>query len=408
MPTIPLDDPRNRGKLEEAVRLIHEHGTAHFAFLATGISSATLQHRYNAAKRLGLVEPEEGMEVRAVSVNDRSGERRISYAPPRGPVVADTERVIHGTTHIAADGRLIQAWPKMTRERYNLLLAEAIGAAAKEAVPQPTPPAPRAHSTGRVNVIAYYDAHIGGRSWGRETGENYDLDIAEKTIDAASDGVHAELIPAERALIIWGGDNIHAADDTWQTPANRHILQGDDRIFKVAQVVLRVVKRTILRALETHDLVDVDFHRGNHDEHSARMIGLALAEAFAREPRVNLHVPAGDFSYRRYGSNLIMSSHGDKVKLKDFPLLMAVERPDDWSRTTTRHVYVGHEHRQKLEDVQSVLCMRMPPIAARDGYAAGRGLHSVRGVLARSYDFERGYRGEVFERIDYSAEREAA
>lgn len=409
MPTPPLSDEA----AAEALRAYKKAGTYTGAGDLLGLNEATVRRRIKTAVARGFDpdNPPAGFEVaRVTTTEDRDGNvrsRSISSRPERGPVVVDPSKPFRGTVHVDSEGRLIQAWPRPAGPPGPEEWLTAICEAVKETAPQPTPPPPTATVAGRINVIPYFDAHFGGRSWGKETGEDYDLTIAEQAVDDVSERVHAGLPSAETALVVWGGDNLHARDDTWQTPANRHILQGDDRIFKVARTALRAMKRTVLRALRSHQRVDVVIHRGNHDEESARMLGLALIEAFAHDERVTIYVPEGHFFFKRYGTNLIATAHGDTAKLKDMPLLLAVERPDDWAKANTRHAIVGHFHKARLEDIQSVWCMVSPPLAARDAYAASHGWHSIRGVKALTYDLADGYEGETFRRIRYEAKATA-
>lgn len=438
MPTPPLDSE----VCEEVVRRLRVHldaglplwsrggGTpsaaaaaARDAFADGWVDTpATFQGRVRSAVRQGFlgefVVPGQplppGLEVHETGVrigaDGRVQSRSIKARQSAGPAFAmpPGHRVKGVSALVDGEGRERARWIK-TGSAEEAFDPEAFAAGLRAALQEREPAPPivppqEAAASGKHNLIPYFDAHIGGKSWAPETGENYDLAIAERVIDETSAAIHAALPVARSATVLWGGDNMHARDDTWETPANRHRLQGDSRIFKVGHVTLRAIRRTVKRALATHQHVDVVILRGNHDEESARMVGLAVMVAFEDDPRVTVHVPAGNFWGKRYGRNLIFANHGDAGKLERLPLQVAVEMPDDWAAATAaRHIVLGHQHRAKLEDIQSVWCMVMPPICARDAYAASLGLHSVRGVKALTYDLEAGYDGETFRRIHYGA-----
>jgi len=394
-------------ELENAVATVRRHPTYQAAADALGIPVTTLKSRLKIASRRGLdlSVPPEGFEVASVVVREKDGQetgRTVHARPEREPYgVREGHAIKAESALLDADGRLVQRWIK-TREDADLgeALLRAIQEAAAETIPQPTPAAPDTYHDRLLNVTGFADMHIGLLSWGKETGEDFDLGIAERAIDDIGAKLYAALPKAGRCIVAFTGDNVHAKDDAWRTNSG-HELDGDGRHFKVLRVALRIMRREVLRALAHHVFVDVVVLRGNHEEGIARALGLALDAAFEQEHRVNVHVPEGDFWKHRFGTNLFVFNHFDKVDLKRLPLSIAVQYPVDWGETTSRHIIGGHFHAAKMEDIESVWCWTLPSMCARDSWIAGKNRHAVRGIRGLTFHEHDGYDGEVFRRMDF-------
>ena len=82
--------------------------------------------------------------------------------------------------------------------------------------------------------------------------------------------------------------------------------------------------------------------------------------------------------------------HGDKVKMADLPLLMAVDRPEDWGATVYRHISTGHIHHDVVKEVQGVRVESLRTLAAKDPYHALKGYRSLRDTRAAVYHREFG------------------
>jgi hypothetical protein len=131
----------------------------------------------------------------------------------------------------------------------------------------PITPEP-AHSM--ADLLAVYplgDPHFGLYSWAKETGEDFDLEIAKRLTLGAVDRLVQSAPPAETAILLPLGDIFHMDDQTNQTPAHRHQLDADGRFPKVLGVGIAVFRHAALRLLEKHKKVVIRFVGGNHDPH---------------------------------------------------------------------------------------------------------------------------------------------
>jgi hypothetical protein len=237
----------------------------------------------------------------------------------------------------------------------------------------------------RDDLLAVYpmgDPHLGMLSWGRETGADFDLPIAERQLVGAVDHLVDLMPPAHRALIINLGDFFHTDSQANETARSHHQLDVDSRWAKILAVGIRTMKRTIERALTKHDEVTVICEIGNHDDHSAVMLALCLEQYYAREPRVRIDTSPAKFHWYRFDKNLIGTTHG-LVKMTALAEIMAADRPEDWGETEHRYWYTGHVHHDRaIESRGGVLIESVRTLAARDSYAAGSGFRSGQDMKA--------------------------
>lgn len=184
---------------------------------------------------------------------------------------------------------------------------------------------------------------------------------------------------------------MHANDSSALTPAHKNRLDVDKRGFSYALLrCARAWQYVIERALEKHKTVHVWFLRGNHDEDAAEAIKVILALYFERDPRVVIDLSPAVFRYLRFGKNLFGAHHGDKVKMADLPLLMAVDRPEDWGQTVYRYITTGHIHHDVVKEVQGVRVESLRTLAPKDPYHNFKGYRALRDTRAVAYHAEYG------------------
>lgn len=271
---------------------------------------------------------------------------------------------------------LVGQWVKTKAEeeaRYQALLdAMSHIADAWQGKADPVP-APAHLNDELLCVYPFGDPHIGMHAWSDEAGDNFDLKIAERNICAAVDQLVAGAPPARRALLVWLGDNQHTDNPTNRTARSGHALDVDGRWPKVLRVTVRAARRSIDRALEKHEHVNVIIEIGNHDDCSSIMLALCLEQYYEREPRVTIDTSPAKFHWYRFGQNLIGVTHGDTVKLNQLPAIMACDRKQDWGETEHRYWYTGHVHHDSLQEFPGCVVETFRTLAPKDAWAAAAG-----------------------------------
>lgn len=274
-----------------------------------------------------------------------------------------------------ADGEVKLRWIKSASDAETRLiqLRDAILEIGEEIPRAKKAKAPRGTNEDLLCVYPIGDPHIGMHAWGLETGQDFDLKIAERNIVIALDKLVDLAPPAKHALVINAGDFFHADNAEAMTARGKHHLDVDTRWAKVLAVGVRIMRWIIDRTLEKHEHVTVICEIGNHDDHSAQMLALCLALYYEREPRVTIDTSPSKFHWYRFGKNLIGTTHGDTVKLPHLPALMACDRPQDWGETEHRYWYVGHVHHDQLKEYPGCIVETFRTLAPKDAWHAAHG-----------------------------------
>lgn len=205
--------------------------------------------------------------------------------------------------------------------------------------------APRAE---HLLEIALYDAHFGLLAWAKETGEDYDLKIAEQRFIAAVEDLLARARGCTPELILFpiGNDFFHVNNPENVTPAAHHVLDVDGRLAKVIEAGQIALIRAI-EACAAGAPVQVLWIPGNHDPQTSYFLCRILAAWFRNHKGVTVDVTPSPRKYVRYGCTLLGFTHGNEERHADLPGIMAGERKQDWSEARHYEWHVGHVHRKR-------------------------------------------------------------
>jgi hypothetical protein len=266
----------------------------------------------------------------------------------------------------------------------------ALAEALKEVKPLAPVRAPRGTLADKLAIYPWGDPHFGQYSWSEETGDDYDLNIAQQLHFSAVDQLVARTIPAKQAMLVSVGDTTHGDDSTNQTPASKHNLDVDTRWRKVLRTTVMTFERCIQRLLEHHSEVDVIIVPGNHDPHAAAAIVTGLEMLYRRNRRVRINVSPSKFLYHRFGKCLIGVTHGDTCKLEKLGELMAADRREDWGQTEHHHWFTGHWHHKKFFEGPDWTAEVLRTLAGKDAWAASNAYRSRRDMQSVVFDMEHG------------------
>lgn len=359
---------------QEAVDAYAKYGTHEAAAEALGISRGAFANRLRAGIRAGLDEA-------------------IVHPAPQG------HRVKGVSTLYGPDGEIHAQWvkTKVDEPPVEEIVAQ-IKAAFDEfdakSVLSVTDGAWNANE-GFATVYPIADWHIGLLAWHKETGEDWDLTIAQEVIKQAMTRLIEASPATEQAVVLGLGDLLHSDGYENTTAKSKNLLDVDGRWPKVLRAATELLIYTIELALRKHGRVLVRILPGNHDEESAIAVTLALSLYYANNDRVTVDTDPGRFWWWSWGTTLLGATHGDKAKMKDLPLLMATRNPVAWGKSKFRSIYTGHIHTDTGHEVGGVKVESFQTPAAPDawhsqmGYGAGRSvtsitIHKEQGEVARS------------------------
>ena len=209
---------------------------------------------------------------------------------------------------------------------------------------------PKYKSTQKIlSEVSIYDLHLGKKAWEKETGENYDMKIAqERFMDAIEDlAQKINIYHPEKILLPLGNDFLHI--DTMTGTTTKGTRQDvDDRTMMIFKEGLLLSVKGIDR-LSSIAPVSVIIIPGNHDTMSMFHLGTALWAWYRNVDHVEIDDTPMLRKYVEYGNSLIGFMHGDRddAPIKDLPLIMAQEKSEAWSRTKHKEWHIGHVHKRK-------------------------------------------------------------
>ncbi len=239
------------------------------------------------------------------------------------------------------------------------------------------------------DVMTFYpvgDHHMGLLVWGEEVGKpgeaDYDLEISEHILTAATRYLMKSAPASKRAALVFLGDFLHYDGIAPVTPTSGNILDTDTRFSKMVSAAVRVMRSMIEQAAKKHEEVDVIVEVGNHDLSSSIFIMEVLSNVYENNPRIKINRHPGHYHYLEFGENLVGTHHGHGAKLPELPLIMAVDQPEAWGRCKHRFMWTGHVHHSEVKDVKSVQVESFRVLAPGDAYAHNKGYRSKQDMKA--------------------------
>jgi hypothetical protein len=321
------------------------------------------------------------------------------YSPESGMTVnIPSPYVVRGTSTLYnAEGDIKQQWvkTKLDDQHRTKLIYDAIEEALV-AVPRLTPlKAPIATNSNLCNLYTFTDYHMGMLSWWKETGTDWNLEIAEKTLIGSFEQMIAMSPDAETCVINQLGDFLHFDSLAPVTPTSGHIVDSASNYSQMVNATIRTLRRIVDVALMKHKKVHFVVAEGNHDMASSVWLRQMFSALYENEPRITVNDSEVPYYVYQHGKTMLGFHHGHKKKKEALPLLFAARYAEIWGQTTKRYIHTGHYHHEEVKEHPGVKVIQHPTLAASDAYAARGGWMSERQASGITYHSEYGKVGEV-------------
>lgn len=249
--------------------------------------------------------------------------------------------------------------------------------------------APKGCDKDKLVILPMGDPHIGMYAWAAESGEDYDIEIAEKNLRKAVAYLIEKAPPAETCIILNLGDFFHS-DNSNNTTTRGTNVDVDGRYAKVLQVGVTLMIDCVNLALAKFNKVIVKNNIGNHDSHTSQVLSICMEHAFKNNKRVEIAEPANPFFIYEFGNCMLFSTHGDKVKPKTCQGMVANYFPELWGRTEHRYAMFGHFHHEFKEESNGLLIEIFNTLASSDAWHSASGYRSKRNMKCIVLDREDG------------------
>lgn len=350
------------------IRAVNEHGSVRKAAKALGVHNAGMHRSIQAVERVAAL-------------------RGYSPAHDMNKPVPDPFVVRGVSTYYNKEGKASGQWVKsrLDDQKREAMIRDAIAALLEDTPRLDALPSPSHVSDSLCNVFTLTDVHVGAYAWGKETGADWDLSIAEKTVVGAIEHLVCACPKAGTAIVAQLGDFLHQDGLNAVTPTSGHQLDSDSRFSKVVQVAIRILRRTIDVALQRHSKVVVLMAEGNHDLASSVWLRHMFGLLYENEPRVSVIDSELPYYVHQHGQTMLGWHHGHLKKMEQLPLMFAAQFPKVWGETSRRYVHTGHLHHKHEKEHSGITVIQHPTITARDAYSARSGYVSDREMTAITY-----------------------
>ncbi|QWY83587.1 hypothetical protein [Rhizobium phage RHph_X2_26] len=398
-------------KLAAAVAAYDKHKSQRRAAEELGVAQSTLNawlKKASEAGSMGTLPVLPGFRLdRTTTVYDASGSVTKEYVTQkRGEIAPEpyelpaTQRIERMSTLIDGDGRKVLQWIKSKEDVEPADLAAILKASFDDVAPRayiPIASADEEINRDFLTLLPLADLHVGLFSWHRETGTNWDLDIAEEKLgDAILEAVKRS--PASgHGVVLGGGDLLHSDTNENKTARSGNALDVDGRHQKVLMVANRLMVLAVELMLMRHERVTVRILPGNHDEYSSVAVAYYLHAYFRENPRVLVDIDPSLFWWFQWGRVALGATHGHTVKLKDMPGIMAHRKAKLWGDTEFRYIHGFHIHHKSVlaSEGMGCICESHQTPTPQDAWHYGAGFLSGRSMQAITYHREFGEFGRV-------------
>lgn len=247
--------------------------------------------------------------------------------------------------------------------------------------------------------ISAFDLHLGKIGI---KGDKYSLKIAEKRLLNAIEHLlsRAQGFYIDKILFIVGQDLLNS-DGDWPIPSTTKGTPQFNSDYHID--IYRSARKLMIKSIDILSEV-ADVHvmviPGNHDRESVMHLGDTLELYY--ENNKNVRVDNGDCLMKAlpYGSNLIISDHGDGPKTNDLPGIIAQRFKNLWSNTVYVEVHRGHYHTNKamklqaIEELNGITVRNLSSMSATDYWHDSKGfIGNIKKAQAFIYSRQNGLQG---------------
>lgn len=316
----------------------------------------------------------------------------ISTPLPLGQKLRGTSTLIDKRT-----GEQVLQWVKSNEDaEEQAAIMEAVVASLVERVkPVKAQRAPARTLDDLANVYVVSDYHLGMLSWPEETGDDWNLDIAEQMLVDWFGAAIAQAPDAEHGVFCQLGDFLHQDGLEAVTPASRHLLDADTRFQKIVRVAIRAIRRVVGMLLAKHARVTVLMAEGNHDTASSVWLRELLAALYADEPRITVDVSPDPYYCVEHGETALFFHHGHKKRMAGIDSVFAAKFREVFGRTKHAYAHMGHLHHIDIKETNLMVIEQHRTLAAKDAYASRGGWISDRDAQVITYSKRWGEVGRV-------------
>lgn len=236
------------------------------------------------------------------------------------------------------------------------------------------------------------DFHLGQHSWGKECGEDWDIDIAERVfLEGFCDMMNGSP-DSEQAIFLQLGDFLDWDGTVPVTPTAKNVLDADTRYPLLVQTAIRCCVKGVEMLLHKHKNVHVICAEGNHDISGSIWLREIMSAIFRKNKRVTVETSNFPFYSFPWGETFLGYHHGHLVKMEGMASKFYSEIQFRKQMSIAKYIILkcGHLHKQQIMEMSGAIIERLPTLNARGAHGARGFDSSQRAAHAIAYHKERG------------------
>ena len=320
-------------------------------------------------------------------VKDRASLQGFSPENDMDKTAPDTH-FVKGTSTLYKDGEKVLQWvrtDKKAEDQYKVM-KEVVEALSENVRPaKPITFKEKDLNESLINVYTITDFHYGMFAWGEETGEDWDLDIAESTLVNWFASAIKQSPDSETAILANIGDFLHWDGMEAKTPTHGHTLDADTRFQKLVRSVINSLRIITEMLLEKHKHVHIVHATGNHDLASSVWLRELFSAYYSNDPRVTVETSPDVYYAYEFGQTSLFWHHGHKRGVGNVSAVFAAKFREIFGRTKYSYAHLGHRHSVDVKENSLMIVEQHQTLAAPDAHASEGGWVSLRSAQCITY-----------------------
>ncbi|HCP0786337.1 TPA: metallophosphoesterase [Escherichia coli] len=358
------------------------------------ITDEQLREELNAGTKIIDISRKYGISDRVIRIRKaKLAKKGVGHGRDVSHLVPDGYK-IKGTSSLVDEfGNTKLQWVKTDTdaERQVELMKAVIEGMKSEITPVAPVKAVRAKRDDKLlNLYTVSDFHLGMLAWADESGDDWDMKIAEDLFSRWFDAAFQKAPDAGTGVINLLGDLAHFDSLDAVTPASGHVLDADTRYQKLVRYMIRMVRRVVGMALVKHKNVRLLIVQGNHDESGMIWLAEMFSTLYDNEPCVFVDTSPDVYKMVQHGKTTLFFHHGHKARFDAIEPVMIAKFRKAFGESVYSYAHVGHLHHQKIVESRNMIVEQHRTLAAKDAYASRGGWMSGRSANVITYSAEYG------------------
>jgi hypothetical protein len=296
------------------------------------------------------------------------------------------------STYYNKDGKPSGQWVKssLDNDKHQQMMLDAIEA-MKDDIPRVSLMSPPPLGNDNLcNCYVITDYHMGMLAWDEETGNNWDIKIAEDLLVKWFQQAISQSPDSNHAVFAQLSDFLHFDGMDAVTPASKHLLDVDSRFSKLVRSAIRVLRIVIDMLLAKHQSLHIIMADANHDPVSQIWLREWFSVLYENEPRVTVDKSPNPYNAYEFGRTALFFHHGHKRNVSNISNVFASQFRELYGRTKYAYAHLGHLHHIDIKENNLMIVEQHRTLAANDAYGARGGYLSGRDAKVITYHRQYG------------------